>query len=142
MASFAAVMGPWAYVLHLLSGPRLPFTSAYLGSIALTLYFSIGVNISQTSGPPSHNCTDDFMAASKHAFDPIFCHSSDCMPSLVFDQLLPNGRHWLASRDDLWRAARRRLDDRVTDTRSSSEPWELESLARVGVASCIPPRTV
>lgn len=31
-------------VQHLLSGPRLPFTAAYFGSIALTLYFSIGVS--------------------------------------------------------------------------------------------------
>lgn len=45
MASFAAVMGPLAYVQHLLSGPRLPFTAAYFGSIALTLYFSIGVSM-------------------------------------------------------------------------------------------------
>lgn len=30
---------------HLLSGPRLPFTAAYLGSIVLTLYFSVGVRV-------------------------------------------------------------------------------------------------
>lgn len=39
--------GPMAYMQHLLSGPRVPFTAAYFGSIFLTLYFSIGV-----SGPP------------------------------------------------------------------------------------------
>ncbi|KAK0612944.1 Got1/Sft2-like family-domain-containing protein [Bombardia bombarda] len=43
LASFAAVMGPWAYVKHLSSGPRLPFTGAYFGSLGLTLYFSIGL---------------------------------------------------------------------------------------------------
>jgi len=43
LASFAVMMGPIAYVQHLLSGPRLPFTGAYFGSIALTLYFSIGL---------------------------------------------------------------------------------------------------
>ena len=32
-------------VQHLLSGPRLPFTAAYFGSIALTLYFSLGVSL-------------------------------------------------------------------------------------------------
>ncbi|EPE09191.1 sft2 domain-containing protein [Ophiostoma piceae UAMH 11346] len=39
-----AMMGPWSYVKHLASGPRLPFTGAYFGSIALTLYFSIGLH--------------------------------------------------------------------------------------------------
>ncbi|OAA53749.1 Vesicle transport protein, SFT2-like protein [Niveomyces insectorum RCEF 264] len=43
LSSFAAVMGPWTYVKHLASTPRLPFTAAYFGSIGLTLYFSIGL---------------------------------------------------------------------------------------------------
>jgi hypothetical protein len=37
-------MGPWSYAKHLVSGSRLPFTAAYFGSIALTLYFAIGVS--------------------------------------------------------------------------------------------------
>jgi hypothetical protein len=37
-------MGPWAYIQHLVSTPRLPFTAGYFGSIALTLYFSLGVS--------------------------------------------------------------------------------------------------
>jgi uncharacterized MnhB-related membrane protein len=41
LASFAAVMGPMNYVYHLLSGPRLPFTGAYFGSILLTLVFAL-----------------------------------------------------------------------------------------------------
>ncbi|KID86296.1 syntaxin [Metarhizium guizhouense ARSEF 977] len=41
LASFAAVMGPMNYVFHLLSAPRLPFTAAYFGSIAMTLVFSL-----------------------------------------------------------------------------------------------------
>ncbi|CAK7263309.1 Protein transport protein sft2 [Sporothrix epigloea] len=44
LSSFAAMMGPWAYVQHLASAPRLPFTGAYFGSIALTLYFSLGLH--------------------------------------------------------------------------------------------------
>jgi hypothetical protein len=44
LASWAVMMGPWAYVQHLISTPRLPFTAAYFGSIALTLYFSLGVS--------------------------------------------------------------------------------------------------
>ncbi|KAL2269853.1 hypothetical protein VTJ83DRAFT_2037 [Remersonia thermophila] len=43
LSSFAAVMGPMAYFQHLASGPRLPFTAAYFGSLTLTLYFSIGL---------------------------------------------------------------------------------------------------
>ncbi|EUC31272.1 hypothetical protein COCCADRAFT_101644, partial [Bipolaris zeicola 26-R-13] len=31
-------------VHHLISGPRLPFTAAYFGSIVLTLYFSLGLH--------------------------------------------------------------------------------------------------
>lgn len=37
-------MGPITYARHLVSGPRLPFTAAYFGSIALTLYFAVGVS--------------------------------------------------------------------------------------------------
>jgi len=44
LASWAVMMGPLQYVQHLLSGPRLPFTAAYFGSIALTLYFSLGLH--------------------------------------------------------------------------------------------------
>ena len=44
LASFAAVMGPLNYVYHLLSGPRIPFTAAYFGSIILTLVFAIKVS--------------------------------------------------------------------------------------------------
>lgn len=43
LASWAAMMGPWNYATHLMSTPRLPFTAAYFGSIALTLYFSLGL---------------------------------------------------------------------------------------------------
>jgi len=44
LASWAAMMGPWTYLQHLSSGPRLPFTATYFGSIGLTLYFSLGVS--------------------------------------------------------------------------------------------------
>lgn len=43
LASWAVLMGPITYIRHLLSGPRLPFTAAYFGSIALTLYFAVGL---------------------------------------------------------------------------------------------------
>lgn len=37
-------MGPLVYAKHLVSGSRLPFTAAYFGSIAMTLFFAIGVS--------------------------------------------------------------------------------------------------
>jgi len=43
LASFAFLQGPSAYVAHLFSGPRVTFTAFYFSSIALTLYFSIGL---------------------------------------------------------------------------------------------------
>lgn len=43
LASWAVMLGPMTYINHLISGPRLPFTAAYLGSIGLTLYFSLGL---------------------------------------------------------------------------------------------------
>ncbi|KAK3336517.1 Got1/Sft2-like family-domain-containing protein [Cercophora scortea] len=43
LASFAAIMGPVAYIQHLASTPRLPFTAAYFGSLGLTMWFSIGL---------------------------------------------------------------------------------------------------
>ncbi|KAI0025458.1 Got1/Sft2-like family-domain-containing protein [Xylariomycetidae sp. FL0641] len=43
LSSWAAMMGPYTYAQHLTSGPRLPFTAAYFGSIALTIYFSVGL---------------------------------------------------------------------------------------------------
>ncbi|KAJ6140946.1 hypothetical protein N7497_011839 [Penicillium chrysogenum] len=45
LVSWAVLMGPWTYARHLISGTRLPFTAAYFGSIALTLYFAIGYNL-------------------------------------------------------------------------------------------------
>ncbi|KAF2639777.1 SFT2-domain-containing protein [Massarina eburnea CBS 473.64] len=43
LMAWGVLMGPAAYIQHLLSGPRLPFTAAYFGSIALTLFCSLGL---------------------------------------------------------------------------------------------------
>lgn len=37
-------MGPMQYAQHLTTGTRLPFTAAYFGTIALTMYFAVGVS--------------------------------------------------------------------------------------------------
>ncbi|KAL3460734.1 Got1/Sft2-like family-domain-containing protein [Aspergillus heterothallicus] len=44
LLSWAVLMGPMIYAKHLVSGPRLPFTAAYFGSIAMTLYFAVGLH--------------------------------------------------------------------------------------------------
>ncbi|KAI7279199.1 SFT2-domain-containing protein [Hortaea werneckii] len=43
LGSWAVMMGPMAYVRHLISQERLPFTATYFGSIVLTLYFAVGL---------------------------------------------------------------------------------------------------
>lgn len=54
LTSWAVLLGPVTYGKHLVSTPRLPFTAIYFGSIAMTLYFAIGVSLpscSMTSPP-------------------------------------------------------------------------------------------
>ncbi|KXL42845.1 hypothetical protein M433DRAFT_71035 [Acidomyces richmondensis BFW] len=43
LSSWAVMMGPVQYARHLISQERLPFTATYFGSIALTLYFAVGL---------------------------------------------------------------------------------------------------
>ena len=43
LASWTILLGPRTYFHHLASGPRLPFTAVYFGSIALTLIFAFQV---------------------------------------------------------------------------------------------------
>ena len=42
MFGFCVLIGPVNQIKHLLSKDRLPFTVTYFGSLALTLYFSVG----------------------------------------------------------------------------------------------------
>lgn len=44
MFGFAVLIGPVAHLKHLLSRERLPFSAAYVASLALTLYFSLGAH--------------------------------------------------------------------------------------------------
>jgi len=41
MVGFAVLQGPLAHLKHITSPERLPFSGAYFGSLALTLYFAI-----------------------------------------------------------------------------------------------------
>ncbi|GFZ47116.1 hypothetical protein JCM24511_04858 [Saitozyma sp. JCM 24511] len=43
MMGFAILHGPWNHLKHIFSTERLPFSLAYFGSLALTLFFAIGV---------------------------------------------------------------------------------------------------
>lgn len=43
LASWAVLMGPITYTKHLVSGPRLPFTAIYFGSIFMTLFSAMSV---------------------------------------------------------------------------------------------------
>ncbi|KAI0830135.1 SFT2-domain-containing protein [Trametes gibbosa] len=44
MFGFAVLIGPLNHIKHLLSKERLPFSAAYLVSLGLTLYFSLGAH--------------------------------------------------------------------------------------------------
>ncbi|KAF0318728.1 golgi traffic protein [Colletotrichum asianum] len=79
LASFAAMMGPTAYAKHLISGPRLPFTAAYFGSLGLSLYFSLG-----------------------HFPDLDLGADSAGLLVVVFSQLFSNGLQWLAPCHHVW----------------------------------------
>lgn len=41
---FAVLVGPVAHFKHLISPERLPFSIAYVGSLAMTMYFAVGVS--------------------------------------------------------------------------------------------------
>lgn len=116
LASWAVLMGPWTYLLHLISTPRLPFTAAYFTSIALTLVFAIKVcpkavevfflsstfltlrmklNLPTLSLPALRliACWPTHMTASKHLFDLDLFYSAISGFTLVSRQLFPYGRH-------------------------------------------------
>ncbi|RQM06115.1 hypothetical protein DH86_00003358 [Scytalidium sp. 3C] len=87
LASWAAMMGPWTYFQHLTSTPRLPFTATYFGSIALTLYFSLGLG-----------------------FDAYLLRDPTGMSDMVSGQLLPYGLQRLAPGNQFWSAQGSGLD--------------------------------
>ncbi|CAO3589262.1 unnamed protein product [Absidia cylindrospora] len=56
LVSIAMLRGPWAHIKHMVTVERLPFTISYLGSMALTLYASLGVSRQNKDGV-IHFCT-------------------------------------------------------------------------------------
>lgn len=112
LASFAAVMGPKNYVYHLLSPPRLPFTTAYFGSIALTLVFAIKVcrtRFLATEGLLRAN----HLPAAKYYSHPDRRLDPDRLLAVVPRELLPDGLHRSSSGYDVWRKAGQRVDVRL-----------------------------
>jgi hypothetical protein len=104
-------MGPWAYLQHLASTPRLPFTAAYFGSLGLTLYFSVGVSLSMLSG--TNGVNTEAAPAPKHNSHALCWSHSTRFPHLVSDQLLPDGLQRAAPCKHLWRSQGSSLDDRL-----------------------------
>jgi hypothetical protein len=118
-------MGPVTYAQHLLSAPRLPFTAAYFGSIALTLYFSLGVRIypspnSITSPHPTypphdgldHLFTDPHAARISNPHVPCLSLSVG-LSIMVSRQLLPHGIERSSTRNHFWSSKGSSMDDRL-----------------------------
>jgi len=51
---FAVLQGPLAHMAHLFSKERIPFTCAYFSSLALTLFFAIGVRADSSDSYITH----------------------------------------------------------------------------------------
>ncbi len=94
LASWAAMMGPLNYVQHLISTPRLPFTATYFGSIALTLYFSLGVCVTGDTTNKSSLLMAPFVAREHHSNSNISTHTAG-LSYLVLGQLFPDGIQWV-----------------------------------------------
>ena len=69
--SFSSCMLTIHLARHLLSQERLPFTATYFGSIALTLYFALGVSPS-----PTHNLNPSTPQTIKTILTPHASNSS------------------------------------------------------------------
>lgn len=100
--------------MHLISGPRLPFTATYLGAIVLTIYFAIGVS----SATPAFSRAELILAAvALHAPHLVVVHHSACCIGVVSRQLFPNGKHGVEVRcSSGWRKSGS-LDERLSRLR-------------------------
>ncbi len=113
LSSFAAIMGPWAYVQHLASTPRLPFTAAYFGSLGLTLYFSVGVSPRSFFRQNKPASMLRLRLAPKHAPHAVCGAHATGLSDLVSGELLPDGQQRTAPRQHLWRSQGSCLDDQL-----------------------------
>jgi hypothetical protein len=109
-------MGPWAYLQHLASTPRLPFTAAYFGSLGLTLYFSIGVSHTCAGILPDAHAKP--LVAPKH---PSYVVCGACpvgFPDMVSRELLPDGLQRTAPCEQLRCSQGSSLDDKLRNDMS------------------------
>lgn len=113
LSSFAAIMGPWAYLQHLASTPRLPFTAAYFGSLGLTLYFSIGV--SQAFPRIIVDTDTEALLATKHDSHTVCGALPIGLPHMVSCELLPDGVQRAASCEQFWCPQGSGLDDELKE---------------------------
>jgi hypothetical protein len=95
---------------HLVSQERLPFTATYFGSIALTLYFALGVSQSQILRSPTRV---DTCVVTKYNPHIARCDRAAGSFSLVPHQLFPHGLHRPAVRCEIRHRSRRCLDEQL-----------------------------
>lgn len=115
LASWAALMGPTAYAAHLISGPRLPFTAVYFGSIIMTVYFAAGVSFRHVDRTaPANACS---AAAFDDSDDPLRGRTAHGV-GVVFDQLLPHGLFWSSVGGESGWRQNHRLDERLMERSS------------------------
>ncbi|KIY48540.1 SFT2-domain-containing protein [Fistulina hepatica ATCC 64428] len=62
MFGFSVLIGPIVHLKHLISKDRLPFSLTYFASLALTLYFSLGVMTSRSFHNSWLNCVLQIVA--------------------------------------------------------------------------------
>ena len=120
LSSFAVMMGPWAYFRHLISTPRLPFTSAYFGSLALTIYFSIGVSQANIDCLASYAKPSQ---ATQHHPDPSLGRRPTSLSNMVSGELLPHGFRRLAACDYVWSSQGSGLGERLTKSVALVSSW-------------------
>lgn len=97
-------MGPITYIRHLLSGPRLPFTAAYFGSIALTLYFAVGVRPLAFLLTLLRLYANEKNIVTKKLPHLVRRYIPACCADMVSGQLFPHGKYRVAIHGTLWSA--------------------------------------
>jgi hypothetical protein len=113
IASWAFLMGPYQYATHLMSGPRLPFTAAYFGSIVMTIYFAVGVSRDIALFVVQNAMLTVADLASLHSPDIDFVHCATRLVGLVSSQLFPHGKPGFALCCQGGRRPGNRVDERL-----------------------------
>jgi hypothetical protein len=103
LASWAFLMGPYQYAVHLVSGSRLPFTAAYFGSIVMTIYFAVGVCCYAALFETFLLIT--LCLASIHPSHFVLVYRPTRCTIMVSGQLFPHGKHRSSFCSEDWRRA-------------------------------------